>query len=202
MLYRVQYLINNKNLEEVEKTFGQIDKLLDIIIKFVFTNQDKNIIPTFPFKNSLIYLIYDFVLKSYGYYKLGNLKLAHYYLNQIYEINKKYAEIIPSATPFCDVIYLFIIIINDIFILIIMLILYYYIIIYIFYYCTKIPINDQKVDHIDVSFISEHQLYAYILFLTRKLKFNPESKEVVKYLEKEISNVQCNIILVHFYLYK
>jgi len=104
LLYKVQYLINNKNYEEMENSFRQIDNLLDIIIKFVFTNQDENIIPTFPYKNSLIYLMYDYVLKAYGYYKLNNLKMAHNYLNQIYEINKKYSEIIPSAMPFCDVI--------------------------------------------------------------------------------------------------
>jgi hypothetical protein len=159
LLYRVQYLINNKNLEEMENSFRQIDNLLDIIIKFVFTNQDETIIPTFPYKNSLIYLMYDFVLKAYGYYKLGNFKMAHYYLNQIYEINKKYSEIIPSAMPFCD-----------------------------------IPINDPVLDQIDISFISEHQLYSYILFLTRKLKFKAESKEIIKYLEKEISNIQLALV--------
>ncbi|ORX76049.1 hypothetical protein BCR32DRAFT_284596 [Anaeromyces robustus] len=155
LLYRVQFVINNKNLNEMEQTFKHIDKLMEIIVNFVFTNTDENIIPTFPYKNSLIYLVYDYVLKSYGYYKLGNNKLAFYYLNQVYEINKKYAEIIPSAILFCDV-----------------------------------PINDEKFDHIDISFISEHQLYSYILFLTRKLKIKSESKEIVKYLEKEISNIQ------------
>ncbi len=87
----------------MEETFKHIDRLMEIIVNFVFTNTDESIIPTFPYKNSLIYLVYDYVLKSYGYYKLGNNKLAYYYLNQVYEINKKYAEIIPSAILFCDV---------------------------------------------------------------------------------------------------